>query len=57
MPASHIPIVDEQHLRQDRPDFILVLPWNLREEVAKQLDYTREWGARLVTAIPELTIL
>lgn len=56
MPGSRIPIVDEAHLKACRPDRVLILPWNLREEVMAQLDYVREWGGRFVTAVPELEI-
>jgi hypothetical protein len=56
MPGSRIPIVDEDNLRIARPDFIVLLPWNLREELDQQLSYARQWGARLVTAVPELAI-
>lgn len=57
LPGSHIPIVAEAHLREDRPEYILILPWNLKAEVAEQLDYARrEWHAKLVTAIPSLSI-
>lgn len=54
MPGSRIPIVDEAHLTADRPDLILILPWNLREEVMGQLAYVREWGGQFVTAVPAL---
>jgi len=57
MPGSHIPIVDEAHLKAHRPDLILILPWNLRAEVMAQLAYVREWGGRFVTAIPLLEVL
>jgi len=56
LPGSRIPIVEEAHLKADRPDIILILPWNLREEVMEQLAYAREWGGKFVTAIPELII-
>lgn len=56
LPGSRIPIVAEEHLRAERPDYILILPWNLRDEVTKQLGYAREWGAKFVVAIPELHI-
>lgn len=56
LPGSRIPIVDEQRLRQDRPDFIVILPWNLRTEVMAQLDYARAWDAKFVCAVPHLTI-
>jgi hypothetical protein len=53
MPGSRIPIVTEDHLRRDRPDRILVLPWNLAQEVGSQLEYARGWGARFVRFVPE----
>jgi len=56
MPGSHLPIVDEAHLQADRPDIILILPWNLKEEIVSQLSYVREWDARFATAIPCLQI-
>ena len=57
LPGSHIPIVAEARLREDQPEYILVLPWNLKTEVSAQLDYARrEWHAKLVTAIPSLSI-
>ena len=54
MPGSRIPIVDEARLRADRPDDVVLLPWNLRDELMAQLDYVRGWGGRFVTAVPEL---
>jgi C-methyltransferase C-terminal domain len=57
MPGSRIPIVDEAHLRQARPDRIVLLPWNLRSELMQQLDYARQWSARFVTAVPRLEML
>jgi SAM-dependent methyltransferase len=56
LPGSRIPVVGEAQLRDARPDFVLVLPWNLRDEIAAQLAYVRDWGGRLVTAVPALTI-
>ncbi|MDP3085504.1 MAG: class I SAM-dependent methyltransferase [Rubrivivax sp.] len=56
MPGSRIPIVTEAHLQADKPDCVLILPWNLRDEVTSQLAYVREWGGRFVTAVPELRI-
>ena len=56
-PGSHIPIDAPERLDQDRPDVILILPWNIRDEIAEQLAYTREWGARLVVPIPKLQVL
>ncbi len=56
MPGSRIPIVAEERLREARPDDVVLLPWNLRDELVAQLDYVREWGARFVTAVPHLEI-
>lgn len=57
MPGSHIPIVGEERLKLDHPDYVLILPWNLREEIVNQLAYVRDWGGRFVSAIPGLTVL
>jgi 2-polyprenyl-3-methyl-5-hydroxy-6-metoxy-1,4-benzoquinol methylase len=57
MPGSRIPIVDEEYLKADQPDLIVILPWNLRQEVMAQLGYTKEWGAQLVTAVPKLGVV
>lgn len=56
MPGSHIPIVAESHLFDDRPDYILLLPWNLKDEIVAQLAIARDWGAQFVVAIPQLTV-
>ncbi len=56
MPGSHIPIVDQSRLRKDRPDYVVILPWNLQQEVMAQLAYIREWGGRFVTAIPRMEV-
>jgi len=56
MPGSRIPIVGEERLRDARPDDIVLLPWNLRDELVAQLDYVRAWGGRFVTAVPQLEI-
>ena len=57
LPGSRIPIVPEDQLRVAQPDYVLILPWNLRDEIRVQLEYTRAWGGRLVTAVPTLEIL
>ena len=57
MPGSRIPIVAEEVLRNDRPDRILILPWNLRDEIRSQLADTAGWGAEFVVAVPRLAIL
>jgi SAM-dependent methyltransferase len=56
LPGSRIPILDESHLWTERPDDVLVLPWNLKVELATQLAGVRRWGGRLVYAVPGLTI-
>lgn len=56
MPGSRIPIVDETRLREERPDYVLILPWNLRDEVMAQLAYIREWGGQFVVAVPNIKI-
>jgi len=53
MPGSRIPIVSEARIREYRPDYVIILPWNLREEVMTQLSYIREWGGRFVVAVPK----
>ncbi|MEO5343593.1 MAG: class I SAM-dependent methyltransferase [Gammaproteobacteria bacterium SHHR-1] len=55
LPGSRIAIVDEAHLKAHQPDRILILPWNLRQEVMGQLAYVRAWGGQFVTAVPKLT--
>ena len=57
LPGARIPVVDEQHLQRERPDFVVILPWNLRTEIASQLHYVSEWGGRLVVAVPRLEVL
>lgn len=56
MPGSRIPIVDEGELYRDRPDYVVILPWNLRAEVTQQLEGIRAWGGKFVTAVPALEI-
>lgn len=56
LPGSRIPIVAEEHIRKHRPDWLILLPWNLKRELVEQLAYIREWGGRFVTAAPALSI-
>jgi len=56
LPGSHIPIVSEERIREKKPDYVVVLPWNLRAEIMEQLAYVHEWGAKFVTAVPGLHI-
>ncbi|GAB2549190.1 methyltransferase domain-containing protein [Spirosoma aerophilum] len=57
LPASHIPVVQEDVLKAEKPDYVLILPWNLTDEITRQLAYIRDWGGQFVIPIPELTIL
>ena len=57
LPGTQIPIRHPDALREARPDFVLILPWNLREEIAAQLSYVRDWGGRLVVPIPRVEVL
>ena len=56
-PTLCIPIVAESHLRESRPDDVVLLPWNLRDELMPQLAYVHEWGGRFVTAVPSLKVV
>lgn len=57
LPASHIPVVQEAVLKQEKPDFVLLLPWNLTDEIVRQLAYIREWNGQFVIPIPSLQVL
>ena len=56
LPGSRIPVVAEAHLRALRPDYVVVLPWNLFAEISVQLGYIRDWGGCFVTAVPRLEV-
>ncbi|HUB38401.1 MAG TPA: class I SAM-dependent methyltransferase [Streptosporangiaceae bacterium] len=57
LPGTHIPIYAPERLAQTKPDYVLVLPWNLRAEISSQLEYVRSWGGQLVFPIPALEIV
>ena len=57
LPGSRLPILGPEALVVDRPDFLLILPWNLREEIMQQMRVVREWGGRFVVANPETVVL
>ncbi|GAA4125047.1 class I SAM-dependent methyltransferase [Knoellia locipacati] len=57
LPGTHIPVRPVEALAEARPDFVLILPWNLRTEISAQLRYVSEWGGRLVVPLPSLEIL
>ncbi|MFZ6817474.1 methyltransferase domain-containing protein [Undibacterium sp. Ji22W] len=56
LPGSRVPIVDIEYLKQQRPDRIIIFPWNLEQEITQELSFVREWGAQFVIAIPQLRI-
>jgi SAM-dependent methyltransferase len=57
LPGTHIPIHHPDRIREARPDYVLILPWNLRDEIVEQLAYIREWGGKFVVPIPEVRVL
>ncbi|SCY87118.1 class I SAM-dependent methyltransferase [Desulfoluna spongiiphila] len=54
LPGSRVPVVTEDSIKTERPDYVLILPWNIRDEISDQLRYIRDWGGKFVTAVPEL---
>lgn len=56
LPKSHIPVLSEECIKEIKPDYILILPWNLAEAISYKLDYIRDWGGKFVVAVPELKI-
>jgi hypothetical protein len=56
LPGTHIPIFPPERLAQTRPDYIFILPWNLKDEIIAQLAYARDWGAKFVVPIPEVEV-
>jgi SAM-dependent methyltransferase len=57
LPASHIPVVNEQHLKESKPNYVMILPWNLKEEITSQLSYIKDWDGVFVVAIPKLELI
>jgi SAM-dependent methyltransferase len=57
LPGSHIPIRSPESLAEEKPDVVLILPWNLKDEIMEQLGHIREWGGRFAVRTPELTLL
>jgi SAM-dependent methyltransferase len=56
-PGTHIPILDPEQIARTKPDYIFILPWNLRDEITKQMAFVREWGCKFIVPIPEPKIL
>ena len=57
LPGSHIPIYHPDRIRETKPDYVVILPWNLKDEIVQQLGFIREWGGRFVVAIPTVSVL
>jgi 2-polyprenyl-3-methyl-5-hydroxy-6-metoxy-1,4-benzoquinol methylase len=57
LPGSHLPIYSPSHVSETKPNYVLILPWNLKDEIMTQMNYVREWGGQFVVAVPTLTIL
>lgn len=57
LPGTHIPIHHPDFIRESKPDYVVILPWNLQDEIIKQLQYIREWGGQFVVPVPKATIL
>jgi SAM-dependent methyltransferase len=57
LPGTHIPIFPPEKIAETKPDYVLILPWNLKDEIMNQLAYIRDWGAKFVVPIPEVSVL
>jgi hypothetical protein len=57
LPGTHIPIYHPERIRETRPEYVLILPWNLMDEITRQMAYIRDWNGRFVVPIPELKVL
>jgi hypothetical protein len=57
LPGTHIPILHPSRIDEVRPDYVLILPWNFKDEIVAQLSHIRDWGGRFIVPIPEATIL
>ncbi|MBI3466488.1 MAG: SAM-dependent methyltransferase, partial [Planctomycetes bacterium] len=56
LPGTHVPIHNPDKIKETRPDYVLVLPWNLKTEIMEQVSYIRSWGGRFVVPIPEVRV-
>ncbi|MFO1498045.1 MAG: class I SAM-dependent methyltransferase [Verrucomicrobiota bacterium] len=57
LPGTHIPVYSPEQIAKTKPDYVLILPWNLRDEITKQLAYVREWGGQFIVPIPEVAVV
>ena len=57
LPGTRIPIYAREKIRETKPDYVLILPWNLKDEITSQMAHIREWGGRFVVPIPKVQVL
>ena len=57
LPGSHIPIKKPEEIKKTKPDYVVIIPWNLKDEIMQQIRYIRDWGGKFVILIPEVEIL
>lgn len=57
LPGTHVPIYAPEKIKETKPDYILILPWNIQEEVIEQISYAKEWGCKFILVIPTLTVI
>ena len=57
LPGTHIPIYSPEKIRETKPDYLLILAWNLKDEIIEEMDHIREWGGKFVTLIPDISII
>jgi hypothetical protein len=56
-PGTHIPIFSPDKIRETKPDYLFILPWNFKDEIVEQMSYIRDWGGRFIVPIPEVKVL
>jgi len=57
LPGTHIPIKSPEEIKKSKPDYLLILPWNLQNEIMDQMHFIRDWGGKFVIPIPEVKII
>ena len=57
LPGTRIPILHPDRIAETKPDYVLILPWNLKDEITHQMSHVRSWGGRFVVPIPAVTVL
>lgn len=57
LPGTHIPVFSPEKIRETKPDYVFVLPWNLSDEIIRQMAYIREWGGKFIIPVPEVEVM